>query len=346
MDQNIILLFGSESEERLVSVASAQALSLALGSPALWFWHKDGPIYKPSLDELLAHEQPFTNDFNTLEEPIFASIDEAIASEKAEGYTFVLATHGGRGENGFVQSLLELHKRPYTGSDAQSSARAFNKIRTKDQLASFNIKMAPHLVLHDLNESVIRELEDFFALHGDIILKPICGGSSIGCHFIRQEPDLKSVLKALVKAPQAYLAEKLIAGRELTVGVIETPEGPLALPVTEVSLAFKRDFDYEGKYLGRGSKEITPADVPESIAREAQRMAIAAHAGLKLEGYSRSDMMLAEDGLYFLETNTLPGLSKQSLVPQQLAAANITVREFLSYQIKLAQERASLRQHN
>ena len=146
MEQNIILLFGSESEERLVSVASAQALALALGSPTLWFWHKSGPIYLSSLEALLSHESPFTQEFLPAGLPLFKDIVEALASKQAKMHSFVLATHGGKGENGYVQALLEKHGHPFTGSDAKSSERAFNKISTKEHLANFTIKMAPHLV--------------------------------------------------------------------------------------------------------------------------------------------------------------------------------------------------------
>ncbi|HXW60171.1 MAG TPA: D-alanine--D-alanine ligase, partial [Myxococcota bacterium] len=96
-------------------------------------------------------------------------------------------------------------------------------------------------------------------------------------------------------------------------------------------------------YLGKGTKELTPANISLNEASETQRMAVSAHVALELSGYSRSDMILAEDGLYYLETNTLPGLSKQSLVPQQLAYAHISLREFLSGQISLAKKRAEER---
>lgn len=339
MEQNIILLFGSESDERLVSVASAQALALALGSPTLWFWHKDGPIYAPLLEELLSHESPFIREFLPTGKPLFKDIAEALASTQATRQTFVLATHGGKGENGYVQALLEKHGHPFTGSNAKSSERAFNKIQTKGHLTNFAIKMAPHLVFASPHRNLIPKLEDFLALHKEIVVKPIAGGSSIGCHFIRNVLELQKVFAALNVKPGAYMAEKMLHGRELTVGVIESEEGPMGLPVTEIALASDRDFDYDGKYLGLGTRELTPADLEESLAREAQRMAVAAHVALELEGYSRTDMMLTADGLYFLETNTLPGLTKQSLVPQQLAAAHITLREFLNYQIKLARER-------
>ncbi len=130
--------------------------------------------------------------------------------------------------------------------------------------------------------------------------------------------------------------EKVIKGREITVGVIEDDNGPMGLPCTEILVDNDREFDYQGKYLGMGTKELTPADITESLTRDAQRLAVIAHAALSLDGYSRADLILADDGYYFLETNTLPGLTKTSLVPQQLAVAGINMREFLERQIKIA----------
>lgn len=342
MEQKVIILFGSPSEERMVSVASAQALSEALKNAALWFWHKDGPIYRVEPQKLLAHANPFVCEFEAPGKPDFPSIAAALASEAALGHTFVLATHGGAGENGEIQSLLELNKLAFTGSNAKSSHRAFNKVLTKAHLANFALKMAPQLIIDSSTPHCESALKHFLAEHEHIIIKPICGGSSIGCHFVHQTSDIAKIVQTLRALPQSYLCEKMIKGRELTVGVIDTPEGPIGLPATEIALAQDRDFDYEGKYLGAGAKELTPAPVSESAMREAQRLAVAAHVSLELAGYSRSDMIMADDGLYYLETNTLPGLTKQSLIPQQLAAAHISLREFLAYQISLAQARAAM----
>lgn len=338
MDQNIILLFGGESNERLVSVASAQAMAQALKDPKLWFWGKDKAVYQVTFDDLLKHEDPFTKDFVPTGSALFGSIAEAIASTHSAHHTFVLGVHGGAGEDGTIQSLLELHHRSYTGSSASSSKMAFDKLATKACLQLFNIKMAPHVLVNP--ESALKDLSAFLAEHGEIIIKPICGGSSLDCSFIRNHDQLEKNCPDLSRAPaHTYFAEKIIRGRELTVGVIEGASTPTALPVTEILIKESRDFDYEGKYLGRGTSEITPAEISESEALKTQRMATAAHVALKLYGYSRTDMILAQDGLYYLETNTLPGLTKQSLLPQQLAAVHITLREFLSTQINLAKSR-------
>jgi D-alanine-D-alanine ligase len=341
MVRNTILLFGGDSNERLVSVASAMAMAQALGSSKLWFWHNNGPIYEVDYDQLLAHQDPFTKDFLPHHGPLFGTVEEAISAKACEGYTFVLGVHGGKGENGYLQTLLEKCQRPFTGSNAKASITAFNKIATKECLLNYQIKMAPHLVLETTDDLRIAPLlKDFLKDHKELIIKPICGGSSLGCLVIKRLDHIDAAIAEMMKFfPEPFLAEKFIQGREFSVGAIEDDNGLIALPCTEIVLEKGRDFDYQGKYLGLGAKEITPAKLKDSTARDAQRMAIAAHAALSLDGYSRTDMILAKDGFYFLETNTLPGLTKQSIVPQQLAAAGITMRAFLETQIKLAGRR-------
>jgi D-alanine-D-alanine ligase len=336
MEEKLIIIFGGESSERLVSTASAQALARILNSARLWFWHPFGSIYDVSHDSLLAHKDSFKNEFKPEGKARFDDLNLAVQSLGKAGQTFVLATHGGKGENGFIQSILESHGHPFTGSDAKSSQLAFDKVATKRHLLGTKMKMAPELVIETHETDSWTKLEDFLKVHSEIVVKPICGGSSIGCHFIRSDQQLSALFGVLKDAQTKLMAEKLLKGRELTVGVIESSQGLMALPVTEIALSQNQDFNYDGKYLGVGTKEITPALISESIARETQEIALSAHKACGLSGYSRSDIILTEEGLYFLEINTLPGLTEQSLVPQQLAAAKISMRDFLSQQILLA----------
>ncbi|HXW53856.1 MAG TPA: ATP-grasp domain-containing protein [Myxococcota bacterium] len=339
MDHNIILLFGGDSDERLVSVASAQAMAQAIGCGKLWFWHKDGPIFDIDYNDLIAHEEPFTSEFiPKTNRQIFANISQAISSKLSDNHVFLLGVHGGSGENGELQQTLEEAKRPFSGSNAKASRIAFNKVATKECLLGYQIKMAPHVVLETTSQQRLQKtITEFCQSHGDCIIKPVCGGSSLGCFFVRGLLEINAIAAQLAELkPQPFLLERVINGREITVGVFEDDNGPRGLPCTEIVVDSNREFDYQGKYLGMGTKEITPARISENLAREAQRLAVTAHAALALDGYSRADLILADDGFYFLETNTLPGLTKTSLVPQQLAADGISMREFLEGQIKIA----------
>lgn len=341
MNKNVVVLFGGDSDERFVSVASAQAIAQALGTATLWFWHHQGSVYQVSLDELLAHENPYHKEFTPSNKALFASISEAISSPQSANSIFLLGVHGGTGENGELQAMLEAARRPFTGSGAQASKIAFDKIDTKAALADYPIKLAPHAIISTTSTTEVEHaLSQFLAKYGEAIVKPRQGGSSLGCFFLHSLDQVKNVASQIISlTPRPCLIEKIIAGREFTVGVIEDDHGPKALPPTEIVVDKHRVFDYDGKYLGTGTKEITPAELDDVHVREAQRIAIAAHVALKLYGYSRADMILSKDGMYFLETNTLPGLTKNSLVPQQLAASGISMREFLWTQLQLALKR-------
>jgi D-alanine-D-alanine ligase len=120
-----------------------------------------------------------------------------------------------------------------------------------------------------------------------------------------------------------------VSGREITVGVYDGPKGPIALPASEVVLDRGRRFDYEGKYLGLGTKEITPADLTDELRQACEEVALKAHEHVGCRGYSRTDMIVSERGPVFLEINNLPGLTKASFIPQQLKVAGITMADFV-----------------
>ncbi len=339
MNRKVILLFGGNSDERLVSVASAQAMAEAISADRLWFWHHQGPIFDIDYQQLINHKEPFTSDFKPTSHPIFDNMTSAITSNLADDSVFLLGLHGGSGENGTIQSLFERYGRPYTASVAKASHLAFDKVATKEGLKTCHIKMAPHKII---GADVMGDLQQFYRSHGDMVIKPNCGGSSINTFFVRSSSDLDTVAEKIKALPsEIFLAEKLISGREVSVGVIDGPNGPQGLPATEIVVDANHHFDYLGKYLGVGTKEITPAPLSAQLMHDAQRISVTAHSALSLSGYSRTDLIMATDGFYFLEINTLPGLTKQSMVPQQLSVAGISMRGFLLMQLELAIARIS-----
>jgi len=312
----VIVLFGGRSDERHVSVASAQNIVRTLDAPLAWFWAPNGSVYDVNRDELLAHPNPFVNDFEPSRPAIWPDLEMALDTLPVSDPVFLLALHGGEGEDGTVQRMMEARGIAFTGSGSEASAAAFDKARAKEIV---NVRIAESRLVEDK-----RTIAEMLSRHEKVVLKPLAGGSSRGLFFV----DRGSEIPVLDDIP--YLVEQFIAGRELTVGVID---GPIALPVIEIETDPGATFDYEGKYLGKGTREICPARIPDAMRDEAQQMAIAAHVALGCEGYSRTDLIAAADGLYFLELNTLPGLTTTSLVPQQLREAGIGFREFLETQI-------------
>jgi D-alanine-D-alanine ligase len=334
-----IVLFGGSSDERHVSVASAQNILRALPGTLAWFWAPDGGVYDVGVDEVIAHQRPFEIDFVPSRPALWPDLDQALDTLPVDDPLFLLALHGGSGEDGTVQGMLERRGIPFTGSGAEASAAAFDKGKAKD-IVRERVRTAESRVARTA-EDVRETVADLLSRHERIVLKPLAAGSSRGLFFLGRDGDIEPVLEKIAALRIPYIVEQFIAGRELTVGVIDRGEGPFPLPVIKIEVDAGFTFDYEGKYLGKGTREICPANIPESMAKEAQATALAAHIALGCEGYSRSDLVAAADGIYFLETNTLPGLTTSSLVPQELREEDITFREFLEEQVAIARRRAA-----
>lgn len=341
--ENIYLLFGGASEERLVSVASAQNVASQLDKCFFWFLSSEGKVFGVTRAELLTHENPFTQEFRPQAKALFSSMKEALPKIKSTSPVFFLCLHGGEGENGSLQKVFESEKVAFSASDSRSSHLAFEKNLAKEVAAKAKVKIVDGLSFQVGNENEIREkITTFFQSHGPLILKPLDGGSSIGLFKVEKEADISNAAQALGKmANRIYLAEPFIVGRELTVGVVDMKSGCHALPASEIKMEKDRQFDYEGKYLGKGSLEITPAEITAEEMRASQEVAVKMHQALGCSGYSRTDIILTAEGPVYLETNTLPGLSKASFIPQQLAAAKIPFKDFILSQIEIARQRNS-----
>jgi D-alanine-D-alanine ligase len=336
---NAVLLFGGNSEERLVSVASAQNMSKRFNFTKLWYNHPSGEVTEVTLEELAAHARPFELEFKPKGKPFAKSI--ALALQSLSGAAIFLGLHGSEGEDGTLQRLLESKQIAFTGSGSAASALCFNKMEAKKKVAAAGVAVAEQIAFQRQDDAAVAAvLNGFFAKHGAIAVKPVTSGSSFGLHMIEKAESIAAAAKAISQSPhESYMAEKMLRGRELTVGVVDGEKGLFALPASEVVLTKGHSFDYEGKYLGKGTTEITPADLNSTEMKAAQELAMIAHKALGCYGYTRTDMILTASGPVFLETNTLPGLSGASFVPQQLKAAAIEVPSFIERQLSLARSR-------
>jgi D-alanine-D-alanine ligase len=334
-----VLLFGGSSGERLVSVASAQNLAIQYPFSEICFLHPEGFLSSVGKDELLNHKDAFQVEFKAQQKPFCNSLKEASTFLKDK--IVFLALHGTQGEDGTIQSLFESTNTSFTGSNSTSSRLAFEKDRAKKVVSKVDIAVAPEMVLNEEDlKTAESTIQGFYKKHGKMVVKPIASGSSIGLHIISDESSLNDAIQAMASEKHgSYLLEKFVEGRELTVGVLESGQGLVALPPSEVILNAGHSFDYQGKYLGLGTTEITPADLSANEIEKVQSLAIQAHKALGCFGYSRTDIILNSTGPVFLETNTLPGLSKASFIPQQLKAANIEFRHFIEGQLELADQR-------
>src|SRR6266566_7233615 len=324
----ITILFGGTNKERLVSVASAQAMHAALPEADLWFWDVTDTVHEVSSQALRNHARPFEDAFNPGNRGIGleAALDKAMAEERV----LVLGLHGGSAENGELQAMCEMRGIAFTGSGSASSHLAFDKVAAKRFASIAGVKAPPGIALDDI--------ETAFAEYGKLVAKPTYDGSSYGLMFVNAKQDIVAVRRAV--QTEAYLIEPCIAGTEATCGVLEQLDGALiALPPIEIVPA-DGAFDYRAKYLAQATQEICPGRFAPEVSAAIMAEAVKAHRALSCGGYSRSDFIISKEGPIFLETNTLPGLTAASLYPKALKAQGIEFTEFLQHQIVLAERRA------
>jgi len=329
----ITILFGGTNKERLVSVASAQALHQALPEADLWFWDVNDSVHGVASQTLLNHSRPFEHPFQP-GTPSIGSIEPALDQARAEDRLLVLGLHGGTAENGELQAMCEMRGIAFTGSGSASSHLAFDKVAAKRFAALAGVKAPVGVALQDA-EAALAEF-------GKLIAKPARDGSSYGLMFVNSMQDLVAVRNAA--KTEDYLIEPFISGAEGTCGVLEQLDGSLtALPPVEI-VAAEGEFDYKAKYLAKTTQEICPSRFAPEINAQIMDQAIKAHRALSCSGYSRSDFIVTAQGPVFLETNTLPGLTKASLYPKALKAQGIEFVDFLHDQIALAARRTQ-KQH-
>ena len=324
----ITILFGGTNTERLVSVASAQALHEALPEADLWFWDVSDTVHEVQSQALRSHARPFEDPFKPGTRGI--GLEQALDQAKAEQRLLVLALHGGRAENGELQVMCEMLGIPFTGSGSASSHLAFDKIAAKRFAAIAGVKAPIGLRLEDIDAALVE--------YDKLIAKPVRDGSSYGLIFVNSTQDLAAVRNAA--KTEEYVIEPFISGVEATCGVLEQSDGSvIALPPIEIVPA-EGGVDYTAKYLLKSTQEICPGRFAPEIAAQIMDHAVKAHQAMSCSGYSRSDFIVSQQGPIFLETNTLPGLTKASLYPKALKAQGIEFVDFLQGQIALAMKRA------
>lgn len=325
----ITILFGGLNRERLVSVATAQALHSALPEADLWFWDVEDSVQEASSGALAGHSRPFEVPFSA-DGPGLGRIGQALDRAKAEDRLLVLGLHGGIAENGELQLMCELRGVPFTGSGSLSSHLAFDKVAAKRFAAIAGLTTASGVALQDMEAAL--------AEHGKLIAKPTRDGSSYGLIIIDSAQDFAAVRRAA--ATEDYLIEPFIAGVEATCGVLEEVNGLLTpLPTIEIIPA-GGTFDYAAKYLAKTTQEICPGRFAPDTNRQIMDHAVRAHKALSCRGYSRSDFIVSNRGPIYIETNTLPGLTQASLYPKALKAHGIEFVAFLHGQIALATKQA------
>jgi D-alanine-D-alanine ligase len=321
--KNIALVAGGYSGEKIVSLRSADVVEENLDKNKF-------KVFKIVIDEsdwYYAENKDVKVDKN--------DFSITVNSEKILFDTAFIIIHGTPGEDGKLQGYFDMIGLPYTTCNSITSALTFNKaFCNKVVKDSGFVNVAKSLHLFSENDFTIDYIAD--ELEFPCFVKPNAGGSSIGMSKVMKKEDLPIAIETAFKEDEQVLIEQFIHGRELTCGVFKTNQ-IIALPVTEI-ISKKDFFDYEAKYNPTLSEEITPAKISDELMKKIQDTAVKLFKVLNCAGICRFDFIFDEknDLLYFLEVNTVPGQSAQSIVPQQIRAAGMIVKDVYSMLIETA----------
>jgi len=315
--KNIAVIYGGNSSEFEVSVSSGRQVAANIDS-ALY------NVYEVLLMGNSWAVQLHGNATVEVDKSDFSFVSPH--GEKIKFDAAFIVIHGTPGEDGLLQSYLTMLNIPYTSSNAFVSTLTFNKYAAKCFLRDAGIKMPKDVYITKGEKIDPEELVRRLGL--PMFIKPNASGSSFGVSKVKEVKEIKKAMDIAFAESAAVLVEEYISGRELQQGVFKTAKRSIDLPITEI-ISENEFFDYEAKYMGK-SQEITPADIPAELADRMGCVSSLIYDRLGCEGIVRIDYIVHNDEIYFLEINTVPGMSEQSIVPQQLQTVGMTLPEAFS----------------
>ena len=296
-NQVVAVVMGGPSAEREVSLNTGAAIANAL------------------------REYGYTNVVEIDLDP--RNFGKQLAESKAE--VVFNAVHGLYGEDGRLQTLLEIREMPYTGSGMIASVSCMDKVITKRMLRDAGISTPACLIVNKKESGIKEKIMHRFSL--PVVIKPASQGSSIGVEIVKEENQLDEALANAFKYSRDILVEEFIGGKELTVSMMQKDGEVVALPVIHIA-PHSGTYDYHSKYTKGATEYICPADLDEETTKKVQEISKQAYEVLGCSGVARADVMLDEEGKgYVLEINTVPGMTATSLVPKAAAAAGISFPE-------------------
>lgn len=321
---NVAVVMGGYSDESVISLRSGQLILTSLGQSK----------YTPFEVHILL------NDWYCLIDGVKFPIDKSDFSilkdnQKIKFEVAVNTIHGTPGEDGHMQAYWELVDLPYTGCNFYQSALTFNKRDTLSVLSKFNIPKANSIYV--TKGDAIDGTKVAAELGLPFFVKPNQSGSSLGVSMVTTLEDFQKALDFAFAEDNDILIESYLNGREVSVGVLKYQGETKVLGITEI-LSQNSFFDYEAKYLGK-SEEITPARISQEVENRVIETAKKVYESLGMTGFSRTDFIIMNDVPHFIEINTNPGLSPQSIFPQQAAYAKMEMSNLLENEINLALQR-------
>ena len=319
MKKNVAVVAGGTSGEYVISMRSAETvldcLDSTVFSPYLivvtlnrWYAKVGGQEYPVNKDNFSITVDNETITFDAV-------------------YNII---HGTPGEDGKIQGYFDLLGIPYTGCDVLTSAITFSKSICKQLVQTHDITTPQSVTVRQPDNLDVKNVASQFTF--PCFVKPNNGGSSFGASKVEQPEQLEAAIRKALEHDHEALVEEYIQGQELTCGVYWKDGMAHALPITEI-VTKNAFFDFQAKYEG-ASEEITPARVDDAVREQCQRLTERIYTLLRCRGFVRIDYMLKEGALYFIEANTTPGFSKESIFPQQIRAANLDIKELVNGQFR------------
>ena len=314
--KTIAIVAGGNSSEFEISVKSAKNVCNALQfryityiisiKGSKWYWvDNDGRYY--NIDK---------NDFSLVTDELHVRFDAVF-----------IAIHGTPGEDGLLQGYFDMLRIPYSSCSSFCSALTFNKQACKLFLKEYKLDMAEAILIRKGEKSDLNAITTRLGL--PCFVKPNASGSSFGVSKVKKIEDLPSAIETAFGESNEVLIEAFMDGREVACGVVKTKAKTIILPVTEI-ISKNEFFDYEAKYTPGRSDEVTPADMPAIITEEVQRLSSLVYDLLGCKGIVRVDFIIVGQKPYFLEINTVPGMTEESLIPKAIVAAGIASDDFYS----------------
>lgn len=320
--KNIAIIMGGYSSEYKISLTSGNVA----------YQYLDKTKYKGYRVHIFKEKWVYVDE-NDAEFPMDKNdFSVTVNHEKITFDCVFNAIHGTPGEDGLMQAYFELLGIPQNSCDYYQAALTFNKRDLLSVLKPYGIQSATSFYLNlgdEINQDLIIEKVGL-----PCFVKPNKSGSSFGITKVKTKDELLLAIANAYKEDNEIIIESFLDGTEVSVGVINYKGETTVLPITEI-VSENDFFDYEAKYLGK-SQEITPARISEEIAEKIRTVAQKAYTILKMSGFSRSEFIIVNGEPFMLEMNTIPGLTTESLIPQQARAAGISLEDLFSNSIELA----------
>lgn len=314
MKKNVAIIYGGYSSEHQISVQSGEYVASVIDDNKFNVFKilvkKSAWICTDNNKEV--NQKDFTVSCN---------------SQKIKFDIAIILIHGTPGENGILQAYLELQNVPYVGSGVLASSLTFNKFYCNSFLKSQKIKMAKSVLVQEGEKPDLTEIEKVLGL--PMFVKPNAGGSSFGISKVKKSEELEGAINHAFTESNEVIIEQFIEGREITCGIVGKGKETTALPLCEV-VSKNEFFDYEAKYNSELNEEIVPAPISSKLTEKCQKLSEKIYKSLNCKGIARVDFILKDDEFYFLEVNTIPGMTAESLVPKMIKHANINITDLYS----------------